>query len=113
MRPGSLPTKAGPLNWRPCLNNQRPLATATRALLIDPNRAATGPLFRRTTRCGLPWMTSEGRYLRFSPHIEQSTRIELAGKPSVPLNTSWAHFLQQTTQHLGKGRVRIATNIGE
>jgi hypothetical protein len=82
-------------------------------MLSEPNGAATGPLFRRTTKCGLPWMTSEGRYLRFSPHIEHTTNIELAGKASVPLNTSWPHFLQQTTQHLGKGRVRIATNIGE
>jgi hypothetical protein len=74
---------------------------------------ATGPLFLRTTKCGLPWITSEGRYLRFSPHIEHTTKIELAGKPSVPVNTSWRHFLHDTTQHLGKGRVRMATTIGE
>jgi hypothetical protein len=113
MRPGSLLTKVEPSNWRHCLSSQRPLPTAIRALLSEPNWAATGPLFRRTTKCGLPWMTSDGKYLRFSPHIEQTTWIELAGKPSVPLNTSWPHFLQQTTQHLGKGRVRMATNIGE
>ena len=69
--------------------------------------------FPANTKCGLPWITSEGRYRRFSPHIEHTTKIELAGKPSVPLNTSWPHFLQQTTQHLGKVRVRIASNIGE
>jgi hypothetical protein len=58
-------------------------------------------------------MTSEGRYFRFSPHREHTTNIELAGKLSVPANTSWPHFLQQTTQDLGKGRARIGTTIGE
>jgi hypothetical protein len=70
-------------------------------------------LFLLTTKCGLPCMTSEGRYLRFSPHSEHTTSMVLAGKPSVPDNTSWPHFLQQTTQHLGKGRVRMPTTIGE
>jgi hypothetical protein len=39
--------------------------------------------------------------------------MELAGKPSVPVGTSWPHFLQQTTQDLGKGRARIRITIGE
>src|SRR5580658_8267618 len=112
MRPGNLRAKAEPSNWRLSLNNQR-LPAAARAPLSEPSCAATGPLFRRTTKCGLPWMTSEGRYLRFSPHIEHTTNTELAGKPSVPLNTSWPHFLQHTTQDLGKDRARMHITIGE
>jgi hypothetical protein len=58
-------------------------------------------------------MTSEARYFRFSPQSEQITWIEHAGKLSVPVNTSWPHFLQQTTQDLGKGRARMHSIIGE
>jgi hypothetical protein len=39
--------------------------------------------------------------------------MELAGKLAVPANTSWPHFLQQTTQDLGKGKARIQSTIGE
>jgi hypothetical protein len=39
--------------------------------------------------------------------------MEETGKRSVPASTSWLHFLQQTTQDFGKGRVRIGSTIGE
>jgi hypothetical protein len=67
----------------------------------------------RSRKCGLPCMTSEGWYFRFSPHSEHTTFTGQAGKLSAPVNTSWPHFLQQTTQDLGKDRARMSTNIGE
>ena len=76
-------------------------------------RRPVSTLVLRTTKCGRPWITSEGWYLRFSPHSEHTTRIELAGKRSVPAKTSWPHFLQHTTQDLGKRRARMSTRIGE
>ena len=76
-------------------------------------RRPVSTLFLRTTKCGLPWITSEGRYRRFSPQREQTTNMELAGKLSVPANTSWPHFLQHTTQDLGKDRARMHITIGE
>src|ERR1700759_5067868 len=36
-----------------------------------------------------------------------------AGKPCVPASTSCPHFLQQTTQDLGKASVRMPLTIGE
>src|SRR5882757_3017604 len=119
MQQGSLRVKGEPSNWRRCRNNQRARPAASGSLWNGPRCAATGrrpsagDLFLRTAKCGLPWITSEGRYFRFSPHREQTTKIEVAGKLSVPANTSWPHFLQQTTQDLGKGRARIGTTIGE
>src|ERR1700726_1362366 len=120
MQPGSLRVKGKPSNWRHCRNNQRWAASG--APRSGPRCAGTGPrrtsgatwrvLLLRTAKWGLPWITSEGRYFRFSPHREHTTKIELAGKLSVPANTSWPHFLQQTTQDLGKGRARIGAIIG-
>src|ERR1700761_9683757 len=123
MQPGSLRAKGKPSSLRRCRSNQRPRPAANRSPRrelkwfgmgpLRPSTEAWRPLVRRTTQCGLPWMTSVGRYFLFSPHSEQTTKIELAGKLSVPANTSWPHFLQQTTQDLGKGRARIRTTIGE